>query len=203
MIRRLFICALIFSSVIFSRATSPAENLADLSFDDNIETPAVPKKAAAPIVRHMDNIRATISKHGLNVGTDRNGQVAVVTIPCSQLFAPNDTALLVSGEKYLRPFGKLLKYPTMYKVIVAVHSDNTGEPAYLDDLTSARADAVDYFITKISGTDGSSLVPYGLGCDVPLNDNASISERDANRRLEIYIVPNTGMIETARAGKLQ
>lgn len=185
-----------------SWAATPAVNPADLSFDENIETPVVPKKATRAIVSHMENIRATVARHGLETNTERGGEVVVVTIPCSLLFAPNSTEILADGEKYLRPFSRLLRYPTMYKVIVAVHSDNTGEADYLDSLTSARADAVDNFLTTDSGTNGESLVPYGLATDVPLNDNRSMAEREANRRLEIYIVPNTAMIETAKSGKL-
>ncbi len=187
-----------------SQAAQPQHpDPAELSFDDNLEQPAVPKKAAQAIVRHMEQIRASLAKHGLRADNERSGEIVMVTIPVELLFAPNGTVLLTDGEKYLRPFCSLLKYPTMYKLIVAVHSDDTGEPAYLENLTSLRATAIDEFLTRDSGTSGTSLVPYGLATDSPVADNNSIASRAANRRVEIYIVPNWQMIETARSGKLR
>lgn len=200
---RLYLTLILLCACFILKAASPNVDPADLSFDENIEKPAVPKKAAPAIKLHMEQIRATLAKHNLKTETDRSGEVVVVTIPCSVLFAPNSTNLLPSGESFLRPFSRLLKYPTMYKVIIAVHSDNTGEAAYLDALTSDRAIAIDEFLIADSGTMGASVVPYGLSTDSPLNENRSIADRAANRRVEIYIVPNTDMIETARAGKLQ
>lgn len=202
--KRIFLSSIIltlFSICVFASGV-PSPDLADLTFDENIETPVVPKKASPAIVKHIENIRATFSKHGLKAESERSGEVVIVTIPCSELFAPNSTTLLSSGEKYLRPFSRLLKYPTMYKVIVAVHSDNSGEPEYLEALTSARASAIDSFLISDSGTTGTSLVPYGLAMDMPLNENRSIADRAENRRVEIYIVPNKDMIEMAKSGKL-
>ncbi len=195
------ICAL--SLVCMHAGGVPSPDLAELTFDENIETPIVPKKASPAIGRHIENIRTTLAKHGLKAEKERSGEVVVVTIPCSELFAPNSATLLADGEKYLRPFSRLLKYPTMYKVIVAVHSDNTGEAEYLDALTSARASAIDAFMIADSGTSGASLVPYGLAMDMPLNENRSIADRAENRRVEIYIVPNKDMIEMAKSGKLE
>jgi len=192
------------SLAISAQAAQPQHpDPAELSFDENLEQPTVPKKTAQSIIKHMEQIRASLAKHGLQADSERSGEIVMVTIPVDRLFAPNSTVLLEDGEKYLRPFCSLLKYPTMYKLIVAVHSDNTGEPAYLDNLTSLRASAIDEFLTRDSGTSGTSMVPYGLATDSPVADNNSIASRAANRRVEIYIVPNWQMIETARSGKLR
>lgn len=174
----------------------------DMSIEQNLNTPEVPDKARKVIIAHMDNIKRTLKKHGLQVSSIRNGEVVAVTIPCEMLFTPNQTELKNNASRLLTPFSSLLKYPTMYKVIVAVHSDNTGEQAYCDDLTADRANNINDFLCVASGTSGTNLIPYGVGMDEPLNDNCSIQNRSRNRRVEIYIIPEHQMIEMSRSGRL-
>lgn len=177
-------------------------NSFDLSFGENIEQPVIGKKAAVPIKEHMKQISTTLSKHFKEVSLQRNGEVVMVAIPCSSLFYPNKSELKESGKKYLRPFLNLLKYPTMYKIVVAVHSDNTGEEDYRFELTDARASAIDDFLCSESEEQGENVIPYGLGSEEPLVSNNSIQDRAKNRRVELYIIPEYQMIERAKSGKL-
>lgn len=175
----------------------------DMSIEANLNTPQVPSKAATDIRAHIASIGAAIARHNIEVSYLRNDEVLEAMIPCSDLFDANSSELKRSAGKKLDPFAKLLKYPTMYKVIVAVHSDNTGEPAYTDDLTAGRANSINTYLCEISGTRGTNLIPYGMGQDEPLADNNTLRGRASNRRVEIYIVPEKQMIQTARAGKLK
>ncbi len=197
-----FLCAIAVAACAF--AGSPQQdNLADLTFDENISTPAVPRKGAEFLRKHMADIRASLAKRGYDARLDRAGEVVVVTIPCSRLFAPNTCEFMPGAQQLLEPLAAWLKYPTMYKVIVAVSSDDTGEPAYLDAITSSRAEAIEESLLSFPDTQGDSLLPYGMGCDIPVQDNRSIAGRAANRRAEIYIVPNWQMIDNAKSGKLR
>ncbi|MCC8119557.1 MAG: OmpA family protein [Bacteroidales bacterium] len=180
-----------------------AQDTDDLSLFDNINTPEVPKKAVLPIQAHIEQIRQSLAKHYQDVELVRNDDVVMVTIPANDLFAPNSTTLRDGGKRYLRPFVNLLRYPTMYKVLVAVHTDNTGDEQYCDELSAARANAIDAFLTQELGTIAEGLTPYGIGQDEPIVPNNSVTNRGKNRRVEIYIVPAKGMIETARSGKLK
>lgn len=177
--------------------------ISELSLAENIATPIVPKKASLQIKQHMVQIKDKLATHYKDVEMMRNDDVIMVTIPCSDLFAPNGTELKESGKKYLRPFISMVKLPTMYKLLVAVYSDDTGEPEYRDMLTEHRADAIDEFFIAESGTDADGVIPYGMGSDDPLFLNDSMSHRSANRRVEIIIVPEAQMIDTARSGKLK
>jgi outer membrane protein OmpA-like peptidoglycan-associated protein len=44
------------------------------------------------------------------------------------------------------------------------------------------------------------MIPYGCGADEPLMANNSRVNRDANRRLEIYIIPDKIMLDIAKHG---
>lgn len=131
----------------------------------------------------------------------RNKEVLLVTIPASLLFAPNSTTLKESADNWLAPFKRYLKQPDTYRVMLVMHTDNTGSESYRDKLTTDRVDAVfDWF--EHSGADTTYLFSYSLSDDMPLYANDSMENRDKNRRLEIYLVPGKKMIEQAKKGSI-
>lgn len=197
------LCALLAAAASFQILTAANPDPADLTIDENIATPAVPKKAAAAVKKHMADLAASLTRHGLSARADRQGEVVSVTIPCSALFPANSAALGKSAPGILESIAPLLKYPTMYKVIIAVHSDNTGETAYLDNLTAERANALDDLLCRLSATEGTNIIPYGMAADDPIDSNDTVTGRDANRRVEINIVPEWQMIAAAKSGRLK
>ena len=70
-----------------------------------------------------------------------------------------------------------------------MHSDDTGDDAYSDALTEARANAVDDLLWQLADRRDTNVVIYGLGKDEPVNANDTRNRRRANRRVEFYIVP--------------
>lgn len=208
MSRRALLCALLLlvgAGASVGQAPKGGPDPRELPFGENITTPRPQPKAKglADLRAHMKAIEASLAKHGMAVDLERDDEVVVVTIPCEKLFAPNERELKPTGGKYLRPFLDFMKYPTMYKVLVAVYSDNIGEEAYLDDLTGDRAAAIAEFLKQESRTQGRSLVPYGMAADDPVEANDSFRGRAANRRAEIFIVPEWQMLDMARSGKLK
>jgi len=175
----------------------------NLTLSENLEQPTVAGKALKPLLAHMEGIRASLAKHFQTVELTRDGQVVVVDIPASVLFAPNEVSLLESGKPYLRPFLNILKYPTMYKLLAVMHSDDSGDDQYAYSLTSDRAATVYDFLCLESGQSGENIVPYGVGKETPVKPNNTVANRAANRRLELYIVPQWQLIDQAKSGKLK
>lgn len=131
----------------------------------------------------------------------RNKEVLLITVPAHLLFAPNDTELKNSAADYLAPIRRYLKDPDMYRVMLVMHTDNTGSAPYRDTLTEDRVNAVfDWFDN--SGSDTKYLFSYAMGDDMPLLPNDSMDNRDKNRRLEIYLVPGKKMVEQAKKGRI-
>lgn len=177
-------------------------NPSELDFESNLALPAVPEKAADAVASHMKMIAQALKKRSLDTDLYRDGEVVQIIIPCSDLFAPNDTVLKDKGKKILEPISQILNSPTMYKVIVAVYADDTGDDVYCDNLTDTRANAIDDFLTSVAQVAEVNTVPYGMGRSSSRAPNNSITNRSYNRRVEIYIVPEWNMIKDARAGKL-
>lgn len=131
----------------------------------------------------------------------RNKEVLLVTIPAHLLFAPNATDLSPDAGEYLSPIRRYLKEPDMYRVMLVMHTDNTGSEPYREKLTTERVNAVfDWF--EDSGSDTTYLFSYSLGDDMPLRPNDSMENREKNRRLEIYLLPGEKMLQQAQKGRI-
>ena len=139
-------------------------------------------------------------KANFDVEVMRDDEVIVVTIPASQLFDANDTVLNKLGEAQLKPFLSMLTNPGFYKMLLVMHSDNTGSSAYTLNLTRQRVNAIFDWFEENGSVD--YVVPYALGETDPIVDNNSVENRKLNRRLEIYLVPDKVMLQQAKKGKI-
>ncbi len=164
----------------------------------NLRNPAVPAKAAQAVSSSMGQLLRTFRGVGYSVQAVRDGQVVVVTIPVVKLFEPCSATLLPDASEELRPLLPYIKRSDNYKVIVAVHSDNTGDSIYSDRLTADRANAVDEFYFNLNNGTDTGIIPYGIGSDEPVEANNSIVGRARNRRVEVYFVPTEEFIDKVR-----
>lgn len=169
----------------------------DLSLDENIATPHVAKKLNHPIKAFQNKQAQYLLGLKHKVETMRNDEVIVATISCDDLFAPNDTLLTSVADDLLNPYLKFMETPGMYKIVIVVHSDDTGSEDYVYSLTESRVNAIyDWYEQHTPNV--SALIPYALGDADPLMPNNSRLNRKANRRLEIYLIPGPIMIEQAQ-----
>lgn len=167
--------------------------LDELSLEETLRLPQVPQKAKADVKAYMLREAKALQKLGYKVETMRHGEVVIATIPAEKLFAANDTALLPGVSRELDNFLPYFRTPGKFKVILAMHSDDTGSEKYLLSLTEKRIVALyDYFDSHAPATE--SLMGYPMGGAEPLEPNDNRARRNANRRLEIFIVPDGGVI---------
>ena len=131
----------------------------------------------------------------------RNKEVLLITIPAHLLFAPNQTELRPGAADYLQPIRRYLKEPDMFRVMLVMHTDNTGSEEYREQLTLDRVNTVFEWFEE-SGSNTKYLFSYALGDEMPLRPNDSMENRRGNRRLEIYLVPGTKMVEQAMKGRI-
>ena len=174
----------------------------ELSLDDNLELPEITNDKQCDRIQDFQyQVAVALKKSNYDVELMRDEEVVVVTIPASQLFNANDTVLTSVGMSLLKPFVKFLKNPGFYKMLLVMHSDNTGSDKYTLNLTRDRVNAVFDWFDENASVD--YVVPYALGDTDPIVDNNSMTNRKRNRRLEIYLVPEDGMIAQAKKGKIK
>lgn len=202
MIKKLIIAMAVAAMAVCSFSADAKEktkkqniDIYDLSIDDNIAMPELEKQAET-IKKFQYNQAIALQKNKQNVEMTRDGEVIIITIPAGQLFAPNDTVLSDMGKKSIEPFLGYLKNEGLYKMLLVMHHDNTGSDRYILNLTKARVNAIYDWISKNASVE--YVVPYALGSIEPLVENNSVANRKFNRRLEIYLVPEVGMIKAAK-----
>lgn len=177
-------------------------DIMSLEFDQNLKLPEIKAKQHERIKEYQARTGLQLREKGYTVESVRNGEVIVVTIPAHKLFHANSTTLNPESDKILKPIFSLLNKSGWYKFLLAMHSDNTGSSQYSDTLTNNRVLSICEW-AGVNGYPSSVIVPYGMGSISPLKRNNSIANRRINRRLEIYIVPNHVMIQSAKTNSLK
>ncbi len=171
-------------------------NIGSLTYDENIMLPEVTEDDNVEYLQEYQLSQAkSLVRKGFDVELMRNREVIVIIVGAESLFAQNGVTLTDAGKKKLTPVLDYIANPDMYKVVLAMYSDDTGSEYYRRSLSEDRAESVLYWFCSKSPND--NIVAYGLGSENPLYPNNSIVNRAKNRRLEILLIPNNGLIAQA------
>ncbi len=201
------LCA--FGLLVFSAEAQ--DNLEDMTFAQMIRSVDLSKEPkAADLIKKFQELEArqklmngplSPKQGNCNIELYRKKEVILITIPASNLFAPNSTELSAGAAKYLKPIMRYMKDPDMFRVLMVMHTDNTGSLQYRDNITADRVDAIASWFDD-QGADTSYTFSYAFGDEAPLVPNTSIENRDKNRRLEVFLMPGAKMLEEAKKGKI-
>jgi len=127
---------------------------------------------------------------GTGVSVVRNGDNITLNMPGNVTFATDSSDLSPAFFNVLNSVGKVLAEFEQTVVEVAGHTDSTGSDAYNQSLSERRANSVSAFLTS-QGVISQRLITLGMGEARPIADNSSAAGRQANRRVEITMVPVT------------
>lgn len=158
------------------------------------------------IGKKMDKQKAELAAiEGAQVETteDSNGLQAIkVTFDSGILFTTGSSTLSTSANSSLQKFATSLQNNPLTNVQIFGHTDNTGTREVNEKLSLARAQSV---ANKLIGSNVNSqrLAVKGLAFDDPIADNSTAAGKAKNRRVEVYIIANSEMIQKAEAGTLQ
>lgn len=205
-----FKISMILMAIVAFGAMAQTE-LEDLTFTQMLKSVDLSKEPkAAELIRKFQDLEArqklmngplSPKKGVCTIEAFRKKEVLLITIPAEALFAPNSTELNPEASKLLTPIKRYMKDPDMFRVLLVMHTDNTGSEEYREKITEERVDAVtDWF--DGSGADTSYTFSYAFGDDNPLVPNTSMENRAKNRRLEIYLMPGEKMLTEAKKGKI-
>jgi len=168
--------------------------------DTELSTPAIPNKQVGALVRAMNTHAQSLIEQGYNVELMRDDQVIAVTIQLDKLFKPNEVVLLNSSAKLLQPFTFFTRHYGKFKLLLAVHSDDTGSETYRRWLCEQRIISLyDFFDSH--GNTPAMIYGYPISNELPLTDNNTRINRSLNRRLEIFIVPGPQFISNLKSHK--
>ncbi len=125
------------------------------------------------------------------VEVDFNAQYVRLTLKGAILFKPGSAVLLDTVKPTLRKVGMILERYSTGEIEIEGHTDNVpqhnAQYASNDELSSARALSVFYFMLDNTAIDPAGMKHTGRGEYVPVADNSTAEGRNRNRRVEIKI----------------
>jgi outer membrane protein OmpA-like peptidoglycan-associated protein len=138
--------------------------------------------------RQEAKLRTELDRTGVSV--TRAGDNITLNMPGNITFATNSSDLNAGFYDVLNSVGLVLNEFEQTVVEVAGHTDSTGTDAFNQQLSERRAASVASYL----GTRGvlrDRFIEVGMGEARPIADNSTDAGRQANRRVEITLVPLT------------
>jgi outer membrane protein OmpA-like peptidoglycan-associated protein len=128
------------------------------------------------------------------LGAKRTAKGIVITLPEVVLFDFDKADIRPDARPILAKIAKVIAYYAGAPVRIEGHTDAVGTPAYNQDLSNRRANAVKDWLTTQEGVAAGRLQASGLGETRPVapNQNPDGSDnpagRQQNRRVEVVIL---------------
>ena len=146
--------------------------------------------AGAGVGAYMDaqekKLRAQTA--GTDVQVIRDGDNLVLSMPSGVTFATNQSAIQPQFRNTLDQVAQTLTSYEKTFIDIYDHTDSTGNDGINVPLSQNRARSVaDYLTTR--GVQSARIATQGFGASQPVADNTSEMGKQANRRVEIKIVP--------------
>ncbi len=148
--------------------------------------------AGGSVGYYMDRQEAKLRAEleGTGVSVTRIGDNITLNMPGNVTFATDSSDLNPAFFDVLKSVGKVVKEFDQTIVEVAGHTDSTGADAYNQSLSERRASTVSQYLGT-RGVTAQRVITVGMGETMPVADNTTNTGRQANRRVEITMVPLT------------
>lgn len=148
--------------------------------------------AGGSVGYYMDRQEAKLREElqGTGVSVTRDGDNITLNMPGNVTFATDSSDLNPAFFDVLSSVGKVVNEFDRTIVEVAGHTDSTGSESYNQSLSERRASTVSTYL-RSRGVDEQRMITVGLGEAMPVADNGQAAGRQANRRVEITMVPLT------------
>jgi outer membrane protein OmpA-like peptidoglycan-associated protein len=148
--------------------------------------------AGGAIGNYQDRQEAALRAEleGTGVSVTRMGDNITLNMPGNVTFATDSSDLSPAFFDVLNSVGKVLGEFDKTVVEVAGHTDSTGSDSYNQSLSERRAQSVSSYLTS-QNVMQQRIITVGMGESRPVADNTTASGRQANRRVEITMVPVT------------
>ena len=127
---------------------------------------------------------------GTGVSVHRDGDHITLNMPGNVTFATDSSDLSPAFFDVLNSVGKVLGEFDKTVVEVAGHTDSRGSDSHNQGLSERRAGSVASYLSG-QGIIDQRIITVGMGEARPVADNSSAAGQQANRRVEITMVPVT------------
>ena len=157
---------------------------------------AVGGTAGAIIGRRMDKQAEELAMEIPGARVERVGEGIVVTFDSGLLFAYDSDDITGDARTNLQNLAESLRNYSDTDVLIVGHTDATGSDNYNQGLSERRAAAAANFLAS-NGVTRTRVQTAGRGETEPIETNETADGRALNRRVEIVIVANEQLRQTA------
>jgi outer membrane protein OmpA-like peptidoglycan-associated protein len=133
-------------------------------------------------------LRSELDRTGVSV--TRIGDNITLNMPGNITFATNSSDLNSSFYEVLNSVSLVVNEYEQTVIEVAGHTDSTGTNEYNQALSQRRAASVAAYL-RTRGVLGELIIEVGMGEERPIATNDTDAGRQANRRVELTLVPLT------------
>lgn len=147
---------------------------------------------AAP--SYLAELEGELRRQTAGIGLDvlRVGNAIIIRIPATLTFDPSSAAVKPQFNATLLEIARTVKSRNRTYVDILAHSDLSGSDKFNQTLSDRRAAAVAIYLSG-HGVAKARIASRGLGETAPLyNPETSETDKAANRRVEIRMVPYLG-----------
>ena len=148
----------------------------------------------AEVGPYMADLDAELRRQTAGIGLDvlQVGGSIVIRVPANFTFDPGSAAIKPTTDATLLEIARTVKTRNRTFFDVLAHTDTTGTPQGNAALSQRRAAAVATYLAG-HGVSRARIASRGLGESSPLyNPETSDTEKAANRRVEIRLLPYPG-----------
>jgi outer membrane protein OmpA-like peptidoglycan-associated protein len=148
--------------------------------------------AGGAVGAYMDRQQRELERQTAGTGIDviRQGDELVLNMPSGVTFASSSFAIQPQFRSTLNQVAQTLKSYEQTFIDVRGHTDSTGGDAINVPLSQNRAQAVANYLVG-QGVQSARIETRGYAATQPVADNNTEAGKQANRRVEIKIVPLT------------
>lgn len=146
-------------------------------------------------------LQAVLAAHVEPAPTKLPVQIATpVRLDSLSLFATGSAQLKPNSTKVLVNALVDIKAQPGWLIVIAGHTDSTGDTQKNLQLSHSRAAAVHAWMQQMGGIPDSCFAVQGFGASQPIATNNTEAGRSANRRVDIRLVPEVGACALPAAG---
>jgi outer membrane protein OmpA-like peptidoglycan-associated protein len=148
--------------------------------------------AGGAVGHYMDQQEAKLRAElqGTGVSVTRIGDNITLNMPGNVTFATNSSDLSPAFFGVLNSVAKVMIEYNKTVIEVAGHTDSTGSESYNQALSERRAASVAQYL-QAQKVSSQRMITIGLGETMLVADDSTAEGRQANRRVEITMVPLT------------
>ncbi|AGH42785.1 OmpA family protein [Paraglaciecola psychrophila] len=136
--------------------------------------------------KQEEEFREELADSGVEVY--REGDSIRLSIPGNITFATGSDAIVTGFYPVLEDVAKVLNRYDKTKLSIEGHTDSVGDVNSNRKLSMQRANSVAVYLQATS-VEANRLQTLGMGESKPIADNATAQGRQANRRVELRVIP--------------